>query len=177
MKIACCLMLSLPLLSSCSVERTLEWTYTIPAALERPNTVVIARIRQGGCRDEDPLLYESRPRASSGETPALPVLVQDVVYCFEVRLQDGSCTEYARSVEMLEVDDRNPAVVVSTLEESPEVSCTNALCDAERGCRPCDGAPGSAIFCAAEAGAPDRCCVELVASCAPSDALLCTPFD
>ena len=170
--------LSLSLLVlGCAVERPLEWTYVIPAALERPDTVVIARIRQGGCRDGDLVIYEARPRDLSGETPALPVLVQGVSYCFEIRLQDGSCTEYARSFETVEVDDTEVATVTNTLAASTEVSCTNAYCDPARGCRSCNGSPGSVLYCPPEAGAPSRCCVEVVASCAPDDALLCTPFD
>ena len=163
------------LLLGCSSERPLDWTYVIPTGLERADTRVIARIREGGCRMQDFILYESAPRAVSGATETLPQLVQGELYCFEVVLQDASCSEYARSAEMVEVQSGEPPAVVNTLAAlGDEVACVNARCDPERGCLPC---LDDTLFCAAGGGQPDRCCTVDLSTCSPDDTFFCEPFE
>ena len=163
------------LLLGCAVERPLDWTYQIPVGLERPETVVVAQIREDGCREGDPLLYETRPRSTTGQSGELPSLSEGVTYCFEVILLDSACTRYASASQTVEVGpDESPSVPLE-LSASSEVPCTNGVCHPERGCLLCDA--DTQFLCPAGDGLPARCCPTSVATCSTEDAFFCDTFD
>lgn len=163
------------LLVGCATERPLDWTYEVPASLERPGTSVVARIRQDGCREGDPLLYESRPRSTAGRSAPLPVLMEGHTYCFEVTLFDDACSLYARATQQVEVGPEPMPRVALTLASTSEVRCDDGVCHPDRGCFRCD--PETEALCPAGGGVPARCCPTTVASCSAEDAFFCETFE
>ncbi|MFK7985628.1 MAG: hypothetical protein AB8I08_06315 [Sandaracinaceae bacterium] len=172
MRLASRLVLPL-LLWGCAVERPLDWTFQIPDGLERPGTVVVARIREGGCRDGDPVIYESRPRSTSGQSAELPELVENTTYCFQVSLTDADCTIYASGSQTVEVGPEEMPVVALTLSATTEVTC-EGVCRPDRGCFLCD--TDTQFLCPARESLPARCCATGVTTCS-EDAFFCDTFE
>ena len=156
----------------CAVERDVDWTYQIPDGLERAGSHLVARIREGGCREADLILYEADPRSGGG--PPLPVLVQGTMYCFELRLEDEDCLRYAAATTLVEVDETTPVVNQMLAALPTPVECL-AFCPTTGGCPQCGEA---LVFCPASGATPARCCPDVFSdACQTSRALTCDTLD
>lgn len=150
--------------AGCQEERPLTWRYELPAGAG-PSVIVIARIREGGCNDGDPIVYEARPRDASRPTIPPPILEPDRTYCFDVIAEDPSvgCAVVARSTVAIVPGTAEPTLeVVNVLDPAhPRLPTCDApdACTPEVGCLRCD--PEDEVACAG----PPRCC-PLVFECA-----------
>ena len=154
------LTLSLSILAvGCTESRPLTWRYELPAGLD-PSLVVVARIRQGGCNDTDPILYEARPEDRSRPTLQPPTLEPELTYCFDVAAEDPTmgCAMVARSTIALVLGSDEPSrEVVNTLEtDHPRLAACDApdTCTTEVGCLRCGA---NQVAC----DAPPRCCSDI----------------